>query len=117
VAAATTGAVLGLSASSREEDINTLIDFRDPVNGMPREYEGEVQRQYDNFHDEGEDLERYSAIAFGVAGVGAVAAVVFFIIDPGPGAGSGGGDDLSYRPRVTPVVGDDTVGVSAGWRF
>lgn len=114
VAAATTGAVLGLSASSREEDIETLIDFRDPVDGRPRAFDGEVRRQYEDFVDEGENLERWAKIAWIGAGVSAATAVVFFLVDPGTEAGA---ERAPAAAAVTPVVTGDSVGFTAGWVF
>ena len=113
VAAATTGAVLGLSASSREEDVQTLIDYREPVTNTPATFEGNVADQYDDAVDEGESLEKLSMAAWGVAGAAAAAAAIFFVID----ATSDDGGEVAARGRVTPVVGEDTFGVLAGWEF
>src|SRR5262249_459681 len=38
--AITTGAVLATSAQAREEDIQRLLDFRDPTTGQPHAYTG-----------------------------------------------------------------------------
>jgi tetratricopeptide (TPR) repeat protein len=110
----TTGAVLGVSANSRAEDIDRLETFRDPQ-GNPTRYTGNVKADYENAQSDGKNLEKYSIVAFSVAGAAAVAAVIFFAIDPGapesPEAVSQG-----HRYFV-PVVSQDSVGVAAGWGF
>jgi hypothetical protein len=107
----TTAGALGVSAMSREDDINRLADYRDPTSGMPREYTGAVKEEYDDAIDEGETLSDWAVYAFIGAGVAAGAAAVFFYLD------------LS-RPHhaedgvtVAPIIGPDTAGVTAGWEF
>jgi hypothetical protein len=113
VAAGTTASVLGLSASSREEDVDTLVNFR-AADGLPRAYEGEIKRQYEEFVQEGKDLQTYSRIAWGVAGGAAAAAVVFFILAPEGGEGRAS----AAAPRsIVPVVAEGSLGLSAGWEF
>jgi hypothetical protein len=117
LAAATTAGVLGLSASSREEDVDTLIDFRDPVTGEPRTFDGQVRTQYEEYVEEGEDLESYSRIAWGVAGAAAASAVVFFVIDAVAGSDAPAERSAGARPRVQPVVTAGGGGLVAGWVF
>jgi hypothetical protein len=107
VALLTTGAVLGLSARSRQEDVENLIDFRD-VEGRPAEFDGAARERYEDLLDEGDRLERWSIISLSAAGVAAAAAVVFFVIDDGP---------APRAVEVTPAVTPEGAGVSAGWRF
>ena len=115
VAAGTTAAVMGLTASSREEDIDGIIDFRDPGTNLPRGYEGEVRRQYEDWVDEGEKFEKYSLIGWGVAGAAAGAAVLFFVLES---SGSSGESSSALAPTgVTPVVAGDGLGLTAGWEF
>ncbi len=110
--ALTTGAVLGESALSREEDIQRLQDFRDPQ-GNPTRYNANVRKDYEDSLDEGKKMETYSLVAFSVAGAAAVAAVIFFAIDPGaPEA-----PEAVSRRFFTPVVTPDGVGIAAGWGF
>jgi tetratricopeptide (TPR) repeat protein len=115
VAFTTIGAVLGLSARSRAEDLDNLADFRDS-NGNPATYTGATRERYEDLIDEGEQLERFALIAFGAAGVAAGAAVLFFVLDAtraddeAVAAGSRG-------LRVAPAIGADALGVTAGWTF
>lgn len=111
VAFATTGAVMGLSAKSREEDIENLIDFRD-MNGQPRAYDGNTRETYDELIDEGERFDTLARISFGLAGASAVAATVFFVLDA-----TGGDEAEGTASRLVPMVGPDGVGVAAGWEF
>jgi hypothetical protein len=116
VAFVTTGAVLGLSASSRQEDIENLISFRDQ-NMQPQEFDGTIQQKYDDLVDEGEQLDKLSKIAFGLAGAAAVSAAVFFVLDAKSGGGTG--EQRARRGRtVTPLIGArGELGVSLGWGF
>jgi hypothetical protein len=111
VAFATTGAVMGLSARSREEDIEVLIDFRD-MNGQPRAYDGNTRATYDELIDEGERFDTLARISLGLAGASAVAATIFFVLDA-----TGGDEAEGTASRLVPVVGPDGVGVAAGWEF
>tara|TARA_R110002096_G_scaffold44526_13_gene120697 strand:+ start:334769 stop:335773 length:1005 start_codon:yes stop_codon:yes gene_type:complete len=108
----TASAVLGLSASSREEDIENLLSYRD-ASGRPANFDATISERYETLEDEGESLTRYSLIALGGAGVAAAAAIVFFVIDD---------DDESEEglSSLTPTIdispnGQSTVGV--GWSF
>ncbi|HUH05811.1 MAG TPA: hypothetical protein VML75_27670 [Kofleriaceae bacterium] len=115
VAFVTTGAVLGLSASSRQEDIENLISFRDQ-NMQPQQFEGTIQQKYDDLVEEGEQLDKLSKVAFGLAGAAAISATVFFVLD----AKSGGTGERSARGgrTVTPLIGArGELGVSLGWGF
>ena len=113
VALATTGAVLGLSASSREEDIENLISFRN-ASGDPATFDGNTSSRYDDLIDEGKSLNGYAKLAFIGAGVAAVAATAFFIIDaksPAPAEAS------ASRRNIVPIVTAGGVGLAAGWEF
>jgi hypothetical protein len=111
LAFATAGAVLGLSAKSREEDVDNLLNYRDP-NGEPVEFDESTQRRYEDLIDEGERLDKLSMVAFGVAGAATASAVIFFILDP----------DSRVNPEeevshLVPTVTPEQIGVSAKWSF
>jgi hypothetical protein len=108
IAAATTGGVLGLSASSREEDLDTLLGFRDPTTGLPRAYEGEVRKQYEDLDDEGQRFETIASAAWGVAGAALATSVVLFVVD-----GAGTADGVAMTPRISA----DSVSFAASWEF
>jgi hypothetical protein len=110
VALLSASAILGLSADSREEDIDNLFRYRD-MNGNPATYDATVQKRYESLVEEGEDLNTLSMIALGLAGVTTVSAIVFFVLDSTATSESEGLSILS--PRVT----SESVGVAAGWAF
>jgi tetratricopeptide (TPR) repeat protein len=109
--ALTTGAVLATSSMSREEDLRRLIEFRDPVTGLPREYAGLVREDYEQKVDEGEKLSRYATISFIGAGALAGAAVIFFILDATRQVEQPG------RARLVPTVGQGGFGLVLGWEL
>jgi hypothetical protein len=106
--AITTGAVLATSAQAREEDIRRLLEFRDPTTGQPRVYTGSVKDDYDNKVSEGQNLNRWSSIAFIGAGVCAAAATTFFILD----ATSHRKPSDERVVKVTPFVGFGAAGLA-----
>lgn len=128
----TAGAMLAMSAESREEDLDYLIRYRDLGTDTPARYAGQIQERYDTLIDEGERLARYSRLTFAAAGVAAAAAAVFFIIDPSSGSSSGpssgpssessagagqGRAPATARRHVAPGLVPGGLGVVAGWEF
>ncbi len=107
--ALTTGAVLATSAQAREEDVQRLLDFRDPTTGQPRAYTGSTKTDYDSKVDEGEKLNRYSLIAFIGAGACATAATIFFIVDASSGRKAP--DKDKGKASIQPFIGPGTAGV------
>ncbi len=114
VGLATTGAVLGLSASSRQEDLKNLIDFRS-AQGDPATFEGSIKDKYDNLVDEGQKFDKLSKVAFAAAGGTAIIATVFFILD----AKDTPKDETTAMRghHVTPIIGAGQVGLGVGWEF
>lgn len=114
VGLATTGAVLGLSAQSRQEDLKNLIDFRS-AQGDPATFDGMIKDKYDNLVDEGQKFDKLSKVAFAAAGGTAIIATVFFILD----AGDTPKDETTAMRthHVTPIVGSGQVGLGVGWEF
>ena len=107
----TAAAVLGLSAASREEDIDNLINFRDPE-GQPAIYTGATRDRYRDLVDEGKRLERLSIAALIATGGAAATAAVFFVLD---GMRPDEGADLEHRARrsgLAPAVTPDGAGLS-----
>lgn len=107
--AITTGAVLATSAQAREEDIQRLLDFRDPTTGQPHAYTGSTKQDYDSKVDEGDKLNRYSLIAFIGAGAFATAATIFFIVDATSGRKVPEKDKGNVS--IQPFLGPGTAGV------
>ncbi|HEU5060339.1 MAG TPA: hypothetical protein VFU21_27600 [Kofleriaceae bacterium] len=108
IALLTTGAVLGLSAASREEDVDNLIEYRDPE-GQPATYTGATRERYNDLISEGDRLESLAVVAFAASGVAVASAVLFFVLD----ARAEGSDQTALRP----TAGPGGVGVTWGGRF
>ncbi len=106
----TTGSVLATSALGREEDIRRLIDYRDPVSGMPLSYSGTTKDDYQSKIDEGQRLQTFATVAFVGAGVFAAAATVFFILDATRPV-------AKERAAIMPYLGPGGGGVGAAWTF
>ncbi|HTM23304.1 MAG TPA: hypothetical protein VL172_22435 [Kofleriaceae bacterium] len=114
VAFATAGAVLGLSAKSRQEDIENLIQYRDNQ-GRPASFDPLIQARYDDLVDEGKKLDRLSKISFAVAGGAAAAAVLFFVLDHTSSKHAEG--SASRRIHLAPAVAGDGAGLTLGWEL
>jgi hypothetical protein len=108
-AALTTGAVLATSAQGREDDLQRLIDTRDPVTGLPLTYAGGTRDDYEAKVDEGRNLGNLSTISFIGGGVVATAAVVFFILDATR--------DVEPGVKVAPAVSSTGAGLLIGWEL
>ena len=106
----TTGTVLGLSAESREEDINLLFRVRQQTNAaLP--YSGTVKNRYQDLRDQGDKLNDYSRLSLAIAGVAAINAAVFFFLDHRDKKA------MAEQQAILPLVSDDSVGVQASWTF
>jgi tetratricopeptide (TPR) repeat protein len=103
-------AILGLSANSREEDIDNLYRYRDS-NGNPAQYDANIQKKLDNLVDEGEDLNTLSMVALGLAGVSTASAILFFVLD------SSASKEEETLSSITPTISDESLGVAANWAF
>ncbi|MCG8420670.1 MAG: hypothetical protein MJE77_22350 [Proteobacteria bacterium] len=112
VALASAGSVLALQASSREEDLENLINFRD-TDGNPRDFSGNTSQRYQELIDEGNDLNTYSTIAFAAAGVAAVTAAVFLVLD----AFADSGEKLPATSRLLIVPTESSISAGLGWEF
>ncbi len=111
IALATTGAVLGLSAASREEDVDNLIEFRD-AEGQPATFTGATRERYNDLISEGDRLESLAVVAFAASGAAAAAAALFFVLDA-----RAEHDAEDGRAAVRATAGPDGVGVTWGGRF
>ncbi len=103
-------AILGLSANSREEDIDNLHRFRDSE-GNPAVYDATVQKRLETLVDEGEDLNTLSMVALGFAGVSTASAILFFVLD------SSARKEEEGLTSITPTLSNKSLGVAAGWTF
>jgi hypothetical protein len=113
IAFATAGTILAMSGASREEDLDSLADFRDPT-GMPASYDGTVRERYEDLIDEGDRFNTWATIAFGAAGVCLVASVTLLVLDSRSGSHAESGSAIS---RLRPVLTEHGGGVVAHWKF
>jgi hypothetical protein len=114
IALGTAGTILAMSGASRQEDLESLADFRDPQ-GRPATYQGTVAQRYDEIAAEGERFNRLAVGVFVAAGVCAAASVALLVVDA---RGGGSGESASaISRRWVPVLGKDHAGVTARFEF
>jgi len=109
----TAGAIFGLAAESRADEINRNLSFVNP-SGMPNKFDLATN---DTLHQLKSDGELYNGLAIGfytASAASAVATVVLFVVDakrPPRKAAS------SRALNVTPFVAHGVAGVGLGGRF
>jgi len=113
IALATAGTILAMSGASREEDLESLADFRDPESN-PATYEGTVRERYEDLVDEGNRFNTWATVAFGAAGVCLAASVTLLVLDARNGHAESGS---AISRGVSPVLGDHGGGVMAHFSF
>jgi len=106
----TTGSVLATSALSREDDIRQLVNYRDPLTGLPRVYTGTTKDDYQSKIDEGNRLQSFATAAFIGAGACAAAATIFFVLDATRSV-------PKERVSMHPYLDLNGAGVRAAWEF
>ena len=107
VGLAAAGVVLAMSAEGSEEDLQSLIDFRN--GGRPVRYE-EVRAQYESLDADGKRFDTLATAAFIGAGVTAVVATTLFVMD------RSGGKEPSAT-TLAPTVNRHGGGLAVGWEF
>jgi hypothetical protein len=109
VAVLTAGAIFGLAAQSRADEISRRFVFVDSSTGQPRPFDAAAQKDYRSLKDDG---ELYNGLAIGFftgAGALAVTTAVLFVVD-------------ARRPQrhalqLAPMVGTRQAGLQLGWSF
>lgn len=107
VGLAAAGVVLAMSAEGSEEDLQSLIDFRN--GGRPVRYE-EVRAQYESLEADGERFDTLATAAFIGAGVTAVVATTLFVMDRG-------GGEKPTATTLAPTVNRHGGGLAVSWEF
>lgn len=108
VAVLTAGAIFGLAAQSRADEIERRFRFVDST-GQPRTFDMDQAQDYRNLKDEGELYNGLAIGFFSAAGALAITTTTLFIVD--------------YKRQsrraltVAPVLGRDQAGLQAAWRF
>jgi hypothetical protein len=109
VAVLTAGAIFGLAAQSRADEITRRETFIDMM-GQPKTFTADEQTTYRNLRDEGNLYNGLAIGFFSVAAATAVATTVLFVVDykrrPAPQA-----------MRIEPTFGPRGGGLALTWRF
>ena len=80
IALLTTGAILGLAAQARGDELTRRLSFVDS-SGQPVQYDASAQSDFSNLRHEGHVYENVSIGFYAAAAVGAVATTTLFIVD------------------------------------
>jgi hypothetical protein len=111
LAVLTAGAIFGLSAESRADEINRRLSFVD-MNNQPHKFDQSAQSDLQSLKDDG-DLYNGLAIGFySVAAVSAIATVTMFIVDAKRGKPA-----REHAWHVAPVAGKNVGGFALGGSF
>jgi outer membrane biosynthesis protein TonB len=110
VAVLTAGAIFGLSAQARADEISRRETFVD-ANGQPNTFDAAAQKDYNDLKHDGHLYNDLSIGFFSAAGALAVTTVVLFVVDwKRPSA-------PKRAWRIEPTVGKDRAAVNLGWSF
>jgi hypothetical protein len=111
LAVLTAGAIFGLSAESRADEINRRLSFVDTTN-QPHKFDQSTQSDLQSLKSDG-DLYNGLAIGFySVAAVSAVATVTMFVVDAKRGKPA-----KQQAWHIAPVVGKSAGGFALGGSF
>jgi hypothetical protein len=111
LAVLTAGAIFGLSAESRADEINRRLSFVDTA-GQPHKFDQSMQSDLQSLKDDG---NLYNGLAIGfytVAAVSAVATVTMFIVDAKRAK-----PEKKQAWHLAPVVGKNAGGFALGGSF
>jgi hypothetical protein len=112
LAVLTAGAIFGLSAESRADEINRRLSFVD-TNNQPHKFDQSMQSDLSQLKDDG---NLYNGLAIGfytVAAVSAVVTVTLFVVD----AKRGKAEKKQAAWHLAPVVGKNAGGFALGGSF
>ena len=114
IALLTTGAILGLAAQSRGDEIGRRLSFVDS-SGQPREFDAGAQSDYQSLKDEG---RLYNSLAIGfyaAAGAAAIATTTLFLVDWKRGKRAR--RDAAPMVHVAPSLAPGAAGLVVGGSF
>jgi hypothetical protein len=110
VAVLTAGAIFGLSAQARADEISRRFTFVD-ANGQPNTFDASAQKDYNDLKHDGHLYNDLSIGFFSAAGALAVTTVVLFVVDWKRGSAP------KHAVRIEPTIGKDRAAVNLGWSF
>ena len=111
LAVLTAGAIFGLSAESRADEINRRLSFVD-MNNQPHKFDQSAQSDLQSLKDDG---NLYNGLAIGfysVAAVSAIATVTMFVVDAKRGKPA-----KEHAWHIAPVAGKNAGGFALGGSF
>jgi hypothetical protein len=109
VATLTAGAIFGLSAQARADDISRRFSFVD-TNGQPHAFDAAAQKDYQSLKDDGELYNDLAISFFSISGALAVTTTVLFIVDAKRPA-------TKQAFHIVPSLSPNHAGLAAGWSF
>ena len=115
VAVLTAGAIFGLAAQSRSDEISRRFSFVDST-GQPKPFDMTAQNDYNNLKSEGQLYNGMAIGFFAAAGALAVVTTVLFVVDYKHKKA----ERKSARrdiPRMGPTFGKNAGGLAASWSF
>jgi len=113
IALLTTGAILGLAAQSRADEINRRLNFVDS-SGQPRQFDAGAKSDFDDLKSEG---RLYNGLAIGfysAAGAMAITTTVLFVVDWKQGKAR---REARQALRLAPSIGRGAAGLVLGGAF
>ena len=111
LAVLTAGAIFGLSAESRADEINRRLTFVD-TNGQPHKFDQSTQSDLQSLNSDGHLYNNLAISFYTIAAVSAVATVTLFIVDAKRGK-----PEKKQAWHLAPVAGKDAGGLVLGGSF
>jgi hypothetical protein len=111
VAVLTAGAIFGLAAQSRADEIDRQLNFVD-ASGAPKKFDQATQDNLTNLKSDGNLYNGLAIGFFSAAGALAITTTVLFVLDWRHHK-----ESRTAKLRVAPTVGKGGAGLVAGWSF
>lgn len=111
VAVLTAGAIFGLAAQSRADEIDRQLNFVD-ASGAPKKFDQATQDNLTNLKSDGNLYNGLAIGFFSAAGALAITTTILFVVDWRQHK-----EARTAKLRVAPTVGKDGAGLIAGWSF
>lgn len=113
----TAGAVVGLGAQNRSDELNRRTRMT-TLSGQPPVFTGAEAEAYNNLYNEGQSYNTGAIVCLSVAGAAAVATTVLFVLDgrarKATSAPDAQGQKAAARPARSATLAS---GLALGWRF
>jgi hypothetical protein len=110
IAFLTTGAILGLAAQSRGDEISRRLNFVDS-SGQPREFDAGARQDLQDLKDEGRLYNSLAITFYSLAGAMAITSTALFVVDWKKRKAA------APSATLTPMLGPGGAGLVVGGRF